>query len=199
MKKVYTKTGDKGETSLISGERLSKASLIFEVLGTLDEFNASLGKIVANYDDDCLEELEEMDLKEGNQVFDQALSQKTFLLILQREIFNLGAEIAQSPKVKISNELLNDLEEKIDSLQNLMDKDWQSKFVLPGGSEIAAEIDLARTICRRLERKLVALDAERDIRDINLKIINRISDYLFVLRTWMNKILKVEEEIYQSL
>ena len=199
MKKVYTKTGDKGETSLISGERLSKASLIFEVLGTLDEFNASLGKIVANYDDDCLEELEEMDLKKGNQIFDQALVQKTFLLVLQREIFNLGAEIAQSPKVKISNELLNDLEEKIDALQNLMDKDWQSKFVLPGGSEIAAEIDLARTICRRLERKLVALDAERDIRDINLKIINRISDYLFVLRTWMNKILKVEEEIYQSL
>ena len=199
MKKVYTKTGDKGETSLISGERLSKASLIFEVLGTLDEFNASLGRVVANYDDDCLEELEDFDLKKGDAIFDQALSHKNFLLTLQREIFNLGAEIAQSPKVRISNDLLTDLESKIDKLQSLMHENWQSKFVLPGGSEIAAEIDMSRTICRRLERKLVALDAERDIRDVNLKIVNRISDYLFVLRTWMNQILKVEENIYQSL
>ena len=199
MKKVYTKTGDKGETSLISGERLSKASLIFEVLGTLDEFNASLGRVVANYDDDCLEELEDFDLKKGDAIFDQALSHKNFLLTLQREIFNLGAEIAQSPKVQISNDLLTDLESKIDKLQSLMHENWQSKFVLPGGSEIAAEIDMSRTICRRLERKLVALDAERDIRDVNLKIVNRISDYLFVLRTWMNQILKVEENIYQSL
>ena len=199
MKKVYTKTGDQGETSLISGERLSKASLIFEVLGTLDEFNASLGKIVANYDDDCLEELEDFDLKKGNTIYDQAVSQKSFLLSLQREIFNLGAEIAQSPKVQVSNDLLTNLESKIDSLQELMNENWQSNFVLPGGSEISADIDMARTICRRLERKLVALDAERDIRDINLKIVNRISDYLFVLRTWINQILKVEEHIYQSL
>jgi cob(I)alamin adenosyltransferase len=199
MKKVYTKTGDKGQTGLITGERLSKSSLIFEVLGTLDEFNASLGKVVANYDDDLIEELEDFDLKAGDQVFDQAVSQKIFLIELQRELFNLGAEIAQSPKVKISNDLLSRIEERIDKLQSLMDKDWQSKFVLPGGSELSAEVDLARTVCRRLERRLVALDGERDIRDVSLKIINRVSDYLFVLRTWINKVLKVEENIYQSL
>jgi cob(I)alamin adenosyltransferase len=179
MKKVYTKTGDKGQTGLITGERLSKSSLIFEVLGTLDEFNASLGKVVANYDDDLIEELEDFDLKAGDQVFDQAVSQKIFLIELQRELFNLG--------------------ERIDKLHSLMDKDWQSKFVLPGGSELSAEVDLARTVCRRLERRLVALDGERDIRDVSLKIINRVSDYLFVLRTWINKVLKVEENIYQSL
>ncbi len=179
MKKIYTKTGDQGKTALISGERLPKNSLVFEVLGTLDEFNASLGLVV---------------LKFGILPRSEVGSREKKLLIdLQNELFKLGAEIAASPKVKLNDDFVQKLEKEIDFLQNDLGANWRYKFVLPGGSEISAFLDLSRTICRRLERRFVTLDNERDIRQVVLQFINRISDYLYTLRTWVNKELKAEE------
>jgi cob(I)alamin adenosyltransferase len=181
MKKIYTKTGDKGKTGLINGERLAKDSLVFEVLGTLDEFNAGLGLVVADF----------------NQLKGAVASkEKAFLIDLQRQLFNLGAEIAKSPKTKFETKFLKKMESQIDNLQAALSKNWLNRFVLPGGSKLAARIDLARTICRRLERRLVSLDNERDLRDILIKFINRTSDYLYVLRSFVNKELKVKEELY---
>lgn len=186
MKRIYTKTGDKGQTALINGERLAKDSLVFTVLGTLDEFNASLGLLVASWDEALLGKIAENNLKE-------LVKQKTFLLDLQRQLFKLGAEIAKSPKVIFPNQFLNEMEKNIDNLQNKLGKDFWSNFVLPGGSQLAAQTDLSRTICRRLERKLVALDGERDLRDILVKFINRTSDYLYILRSFINFQLEIKE------
>lgn len=179
LKKVYTKTGDQGKTALISGERLPKNSLVFEVLGTLDEFNASLGLVVLRFAE-----------APKSEIF---VRQKAMLLSLQNELFKLGAEIAASPRVQLNGAFVKKIEKEIDFLQDDLGDNWRYKFVLPGGSEISAFLDLARTICRRLERRLVSLDNERDIREVILQFVNRISDYLYTLRTWVNEELKVEE------
>jgi len=181
MKKIYTKNGDSGRTLLINGERLAKDSLVFEVLGTLDEFNASLGLLVAYFPDDLIHSTAE------------AQSQRQFLLDLQSQLFKLGAEIAKSPKVKFEDQFLEQMEINTDHLQALLGDEFWSNFVLPGGSELAAQVDLSRTICRRLERRLVSLDNERDLRDILIKFINRSSDFLYILRSWINQELKVKE------
>ena len=183
MKKIYTKTGDQGKTALISGERLPKNSLVFEVLGTLDEFNASLGLVVLKF-------AGVSSLVNNTKLF---TAQKDLLLALQNELFKLGAEIAASPKVKLNDQFVERLEKEIDLLQNDLGTNWHYKFVLPGGSEISAFLDLSRTICRRLERRIVTLDNERDVREAVLQFINRTSDYLYTLRTWVNKELKVTE------
>jgi cob(I)alamin adenosyltransferase len=180
IKKVYTKTGDKGHTALINGERLAKNSLIFEVLGTLDEFNAHLGLVVLEY-------------RQAGLTGDLALAQLTTLLDLQNELFKLGAEIALSPRVRLNDQFVSRLETSIDALQADLGANWRYKFVLPGGSEASATIDVARTVCRRLERRIVALDNERDVREVVLQFVNRVSDYLFALRTWLNAQSKVEE------
>ncbi|MBU1033909.1 cob(I)yrinic acid a,c-diamide adenosyltransferase [Patescibacteria group bacterium] len=177
VKKIYTKTGDQGKTALINGERLPKNSLVFEVLGTLDELNASLGLVVLKFESKDLLFLKQRDL----------------LIDLQNELFKLGAEIAASPKVKLNDKFVKKLEDEIDLLQNNLGASWHYKFVLPGGSELSAFLDLSRTICRRLERRIVSLDNERDVREVILKFINRTSDYLYTLRTWVNKELKTKE------
>lgn len=191
-KKVYTKTGDQGKTALISGERLPKNSLVFEVLGTLDEFNASLGLVLLHFENLFVKKNDYSNLN-----WSQLTKEKRFLLSLQNELFKLGAEIAASPKVKLEDDFVSKLEKQIDFLQNDLGATWRYKFVLPGGSEISAFLDLSRTICRRLERRLVSLDNERDIRQVTLQFVNRTSDYLYTLRTWVNEELKVEEVEFQ--
>lgn len=186
MKKIYSKNGDNGQTALINGEKLAKNSLVFEVLGTLDEFNSSLGLLLADWDQLLFDENNRLDLKDLNY-------QKIFLFTLQKQLFKFGAEIAKSKTVKLQNQFLISMEKNIDDLQNKLGKDFWSNFVLPGGSQLAARVDLARTICRRLERKLVALDAERDLRDILMKFVNRTSDYLYILRSYINHQLKFKE------
>jgi cob(I)alamin adenosyltransferase len=185
MKKIYSKTGDNGQTALINGERLAKASLVFEVLGTLDEFNASLGLVNSNWQETFAE----------NKIAhsEEILVQKNFLIDLQKQLFKLGAEVAKSPTVKLQNNFLLKMEKNIDNLQDQLGKDFWSNFVLPGGSQLAAQVDVTRTICRRLERRLVALDAERDLRDILIKFVNRTSDYLYILRSYINHELQVKE------
>ena len=184
MKKIYTKTGDQGKTALISGERLPKNSLVFEVLGTLDEFNASLGLVVLKFKEVAKTE--------------KFLQEQALLIDLQNELFKLGAEIAASPRVKLADDFVEKLEKEIDFLQNDLGDNWRYKFVLPGGSELSAFLDLSRTICRRLERRIVTLDNERDIREVVLQFVNRTSDYLYALRTWVNKELKTEEVEFKS-
>lgn len=179
MKKIYTKTGDRGKTALISGERLPKNSLVFEVLGTLDEFNASLGLVVLKFATISPSPV--------------LIKEKKLLIDLQNELFKLGAEIAASPKVKLDVQFVTRLEQEMDFLQDNLGSDWRYKFVLPGGSEMSAFLDLSRTICRRLERRMVSLDNERDVREEILQFLNRVSDYLYALRTWVNKEQRAEE------
>ncbi len=183
---VTTKTGDGGVSGLANGQRLSKADLHFEVVGTLDELNSWLGLVVVKL----------------NQLGDVASWQThaTYLQEVQDTLFYIGAEVAQSPKAKLKHEALKKLEIAAENLQAQLADDWHTRFVLPGGTEIGAWLDIARTVCRRAERGMVQLqavqsEASSDVTQnpILVKYINRLSDYLYVLRVFMNDQLQYEE------
>lgn len=188
MINVSTKTGDQGQTGLANGQRLSKADPRIEVIGNLDELNSWLGVVVAHWP-------KKEELKQEQQ----------FLLKIQNQLFKIGAEIAQAPQVQAKQvqakqRFLKEIEARSANLQKQMELDWHQKFLLPGGSKPATWLDLARSVCRRAERSLVNLqqqvenDQEKP-RPLLLKIINRLSDYLYVLRCFVNlKLDQAEKE-----
>ena len=179
MKNISTKKGDKGQSDLASGRRLSKANLRFEVIGDLDELNSWLGVVVAK--------------------MDQSFRQETdFLQFLQNQLFVVGAELAQAKEVKVDRKLLILIEQRSEKLQQQMTADWHSSFLLPGGVEIAAWLDITRTVCRRTERHLVKLKQHQPVRPILLKILNRLSDYLYVLRCHVNHELDFKEKEFKQ-
>lgn len=167
MVNVSTKTGDKGKTGLANGIRMSKADPYFSAIGDLDELNSWIGIVVSHLDEKFKNEQE-------------------FLLYIQDQLFVLGAEVALAKKKKVEEKLLILVEEHCVRLQKKLKKDWHTKFLLPGGDPAAAWIDVARTVCRRAERSLVGLSNKQPIRPIILKILNRLSDYLYVLRCYIN-------------
>lgn len=177
MLSVTTKTGDKGQTGLADGNRLSKADLTFEVIGTLDELNSWLGFVAVA-------------LSEHFQ------KEQQFLYEIQHSLFDVGAEIARSPKTKVTADQLEKLESEANILQQGMKDEWHTKFLLPGGIEAGARIDIARTVCRRCERVLVALSQQTDLSPVLLKYINRLSDYLYLLRCHVNAREQYQEQPY---
>lgn len=170
---VTTKTGDKGQSSLANGKRLSKADLHFEVVGNLDELNSWLGLVV---------------VKLGSSF----AGTKTYLETIQDTLFYIGAEVAASPKARLKQSALIRLEKTTHQLQEALADDWHTRFILPGGTEIGAHLDIARTVCRRAERSLIVLSeqiaaqGDRTLNPILPKYLNRLSDYLYVLRCFVN-------------
>lgn len=179
MTSISTKTGDKGETSLASGRRVPKDDLIFAAIGTVDELNSWLGLVVAKFGE-------------------QFGREKKQLLKVQDDLFYLGAELAQSPTTKLKSASLGWVERGVEKLQTLMSDDWHSKFLLPGGTELGAYLDIARTVCRRAERKLVALNNRESVRPLLIKYLNRLSDYLYVLRCFVNHSAEYKEKQFNS-
>jgi cob(I)alamin adenosyltransferase len=177
MLSVSTKTGDKGTSGLANGQRVSKDRLIFEVLGTQDEVNSWLGVCIALLPAQFQEE-------------------KDFLFQIQDTLFYIGAELAQSPKAKLTKDALNLLEKHSDSLQSKMEEGWTTKFLYPGGNQPAAFLDVARTVSRRLERLIVKYGTEAEVSPLILKYVNRLSDYLFVLRCFVNSQEKYQEKTF---
>ncbi len=168
--KVYTKSGDKGKTSLATGERVPKSDLKIECYGTIDELNALVGLLR-----DKLPKIDSMQRSNEN------------LLWIQNLLFDIGAELASNPE-KIDKLSLNRFDAKhIESLEKEIDAISEKlpelkNFVLPGGHEASSYTHLLRTVCRRAERLLVTHNYETD--NINSEIlifINRLSDYFFVL------------------
>jgi cob(I)alamin adenosyltransferase len=178
MISISTKTGDAGTSGLANGERVGKNNPIFDVLGTQDELNAWLGLCIAKLSDHFTE-------------------QKTFLLQVQDTLFYVGAEIARSPKAKVSEKVLSDFEKTSEELQTRMQANWTTKFLYPGGNEAAATIDVARTISRRLEREVVKYSTIEKVSPIILKYLNRLSDYLFILRCYVNQEEKYTERAFE--
>ena len=174
--KIYTKTGDKGVSSTFDGKRVSKADKIFAVLGGLDELNSWLGFVA------CL--VDETELRQE-------------IYHLQENLFEIGAMVAGSKSSKLKfnkNDVLN-LETRIDFYFDQTSVDENRKFVLPGGSELAARIDLARSVCRRVEMVVVSyfcLEKNKKS-DVILQFLNRLSDYLFALRCFVNESESVRE------
>ncbi len=185
--KIYTKTGDKGETGFIGG-RASKSNLLFDVLGTLDELNSVLGIAVSKAN--AIEELKNMMLK------------------IQSAILTIGGFFAGSEfTYNLKNEV-NVLEQSID----LMEKDLEplKNFILPGSSNLGAYLHYARSICRRAERSIIIFEGSNDLNVLRktgynpqnilfseVKIyINRLSDWLFVAARWENKKRGVKETLW---
>ena len=160
--KVYTKTGDKGETSLFGGKRVSKADPRIESYGTVDELNSWIGLI------------RDQDIYEGHI---------NALLEIQDRLFTIGAELAadpDKPKLKKPDILESDityLEERIDNMEAGLEP--MTTFVLPGGHTTVSYCHVARCVCRRAERLVVGL--EEDVHELIPSYLNRLSDYLFVL------------------
>jgi cob(I)alamin adenosyltransferase len=165
MTKIYTGQGDRGKSSILGGIQYSKNSIIFDSIGGLDELNAVLG-VVSSYSNDS------------------NTTQK--LLRIQNEIFKFSTEIASInskpiPETEklISQNDINNLENEIDLWQEKLPE--LKKFIIPGGSKLAAFTNLARTVCRRCERAIVGLNEEYPIRLELMRYINRLSDWLFML------------------
>lgn len=162
--KVYTKTGDAGETSLFGGKRVKKYNVRIEAYGTSDELNSWIGLIAS---------------QEINDHY------KSILVEIQDRIFTLGAQLAadpdkpklKMPKIKEEDILL--LEREIDQMDEELPV--MTKFTLPGGNNIVSYCHIARCVCRRCERHVVMLADEAEVEEKIFQYLNRLSDYLFVL------------------
>lgn len=175
---VSTKTGDGGTSSLANGQRLPKTELIFEVVGTLDELNSWLGLVVAKLDHSFAEH-------------------RDYLMKVQDTLFYVGAELAQSPKAQLKESELHELERRSEQLQKDMAQGWTTKFLLPGGTELGAHLDLARTVSRRCERLVLRYAEQTSVSSTVKKYLNRLSDYLYVLRCFVNHQLEYQERQFE--
>ncbi len=177
--KIYTKTGDRGETSLFGGKRVPKDDLRIEAYGTVDELNSSIG-IARSFVADWGQAGEgEFELIDG------------ILTKVQDQLFVLGADLATPANVKstalrrISREDYSYLERSIDELDAQLQE--LKSFILPGGSKNASFLHHARTVCRRAERRVISLKNRNEASEETVIYLNRLSDLLFVLARYANK------------
>ena len=174
--KIYTKTGDKGETSLFGGKRLPKYDLRIQAYGTSDELNSFIGLI------------RDQDINEHY---------KNTLLVIQHNIFTIGATLAadpDKPKLKKPDLSLNDielLEKEMDQMNERLPE--MTHFILPGGHPTVSYCHIARCVCRRCERLVIELDSIADVEPLIIQYLNRLSDYFFVLGRQLGKDLSAEE------
>lgn len=169
--KIYTKTGDKGTTSLVGGTRVPKTHIRLEAYGTVDELNANLGLLVTYLSDE---------------------QDRHFLQQVQNRLFAVGSQLATDQEKTglkeasvITCEQVEAMEHEIDRLSNLLPP--LSAFLLPGGSRGAAHCHVCRTVCRRAERRILALTEQAELTAELPAYMNRLSDYLFVLSRKMNQ------------
>lgn len=173
LNKIYTRTGDDGTTGLVDGSRLLKDDIRVMAYGDVDEVNSIIGLVRVSLE---------------NQRLD------TMLTRIQNDLFDLGADLATplptdgekdlEYALRILPSQTDRLETELDTLND--DLSPLDSFVLPGGSPPAAYLHLARTVCRRAERRVVTLGKEQDINPAALKYLNRLSDFLFVAARWCN-------------
>lgn len=178
--KIYTKTGDEGETSLFAGGRVPKNHLRLHTYGTVDELNSVIGLARAFDIDNALNEM---------------------LGRVQQELFHVGSDLATPLEsdaewvVRVKEEQVSRLESEIDQLTDELAP--LKNFILPGGTQAAATLHQARTVCRRAERWLVALADEEKINPTSLQYINRLSDWLFVMARVANSRAGVDDVIWE--
>ena len=177
MSKLYTKTGDKGQTSLLGGKKVSKAHLRIDAYGCLDELNAHLG---------YLKDHEELENRLKQQIY-----------WVQEHLFTIGSLLAAEQNFK-GFELPTISEHEVTQLEVWIDKiDGEvpplKNFLLPGGHPVVSYTHVCRTVCRRAERAMVALNEVEEIDPINIQFMNRLSDYLFKFARSLSQLLEVDE------
>lgn len=186
--RVYTRTGDRGETGLVGGQRVPKDSLRIEAYGTLDELNAVVG-LVRTFNEERLEQGERHRWLDG------------VLRKIQNQLFDLGSELATPAGAEYEG-MFRFGEGEVSELEALMDECQKDlaplkSFTLPGGGRINAFMHLARTVCRRLEREVLRLSREEPINEWDLKFVNRLSDTFFVLGRWVAKHMGEKEYLWE--
>ncbi len=157
LSKIYTRTGDKGTTGLGDGSRVEKDNLRVEAFGTVDELNSTVGLVLAAQ---------------------LPVNIQSILNRVQHELFDLGGELCVPGTTLIPDSYVDGLEADLDMLNENLPP--LKDFILPGGSDSAARCHLARTVCRRAERRVVALAHDEDINQATIRYLNRLSDFLFV-------------------
>lgn len=175
LNKIYTRTGDDGTTGLVDGSRIAKSAPLMDAVGDVDEANSAIGNAVAALHPN---------------------SDATAMLVrIQNEMFDLGADLATPADIqfgfgphdmslRIVPSQIARLEDEIDRMND--DLDALKSFILPGGTDAAARLHLARAVTRRAERAAVAAGADRDLNPLALTYLNRLSDHLFVLTRHLN-------------
>lgn len=172
--KIYTKTGDKGTTQVYTSEvlRLNKNDAILECYGSIDELNSHIGLLSAL--------LGSVDA--SNSSNDETSLSASFMFEIQKNLFSIGFAISDKPQ--IDDSATQALEDAIDKLQ--LELPPQTKFILPGGSQLAAQAHICRTVARRAERAVVSVSQKRNVPTICIQYLNRLSDYFFVAARALN-------------
>lgn len=180
--KVYTRTGDKGMTSLVGGVRIKKNDVRLEAYGTVDELSAHLGMLVAMMPEGCDRET---------------------VIRIQNNLFNVCTHLATDqsqtplyPSAHLADGEVVFLEQEVDRLMGLLPE--RQGFILPGGTQAAAQAHIARTVCRRAERRIAALAEVATVGNEVQQYVNRLSDYLFVLAKIINFNSGQSEIIWQN-
>ena len=177
--KIYTKTGDKGETGLVGNARVKKTSARIQAIGEVDELNAAIGLARTE--------------SQGAEI-DEELAR------IQSSLFDLGAELASLPGAKITFAILDPT--AVENLERSIDEQTANleplkNFILPGGSKLAAQLHLARCVCRRAERSVLQLHEEEPLRSEVLVFLNRLSDWLFVSARTANHQSGIDDVAWQ--
>ena len=180
--RVYTKTGDKGTTSLVGGVRIKKSDIRLEAYGAVDELSAHLGMLAAMLTDD---------------------DNRQTIIRIQNNLFNVCTHLATDqsqtplyPSAHLAEGETAFLEQEVDRLMALLPE--RQGFILPGGTQAAAQAHVARTVCRRAERRIAALAEVATVGEEIQQYVNRLSDYLFVLAKIINFNSGQDEIIWQN-
>jgi cob(I)alamin adenosyltransferase len=186
--RVYTRTGDTGETGLVGGARVAKDSPRIVAYGTIDELNAIVG-LVRVFNEERMHE------GERHRWLDEVLRR------IQNELFDLGSELATPPEAEYEG-MFRVGETQVQALERLMDECQRDleplrSFTLPGGGRISGFLHQARTVCRRAERELLPLSRAEPIGPWPLRYVNRLSDTFFVLGRWVGKHLGEKEYLWE--
>lgn len=188
LNRIYTRTGDGGETHLAGGQRVAKDDLRIDCYGTVDELNAFVG-------------IARTTAEEMSGRTEQLSAFSAVLKRVQHELFNLGSILATLPQdvhskqPRITSAEIEQLEREIDEANEHLES--LRSFVLPGGSRLEAELHVCRTVCRRAERLLVGLAKEQNVPAEALQYLNRLSDALFVWSRWVNHVLGASETLWE--
>lgn len=180
---VYTKTGDKGTTSLVDGTRVSKADLRVEAYGTVDELNSCIGLVAQLVENIAPEHFGEL-----KQIQNELFVVQTVLATADESVLEKLPELQETS--------VSDLEASIDGMVSRLPEN--KRFVIPGGSVASAQAHVARTVCRRAERCCVRLNETAPVQERILRYLNRLSDYLFVLSRMILKLENKPERFWQK-
>lgn len=175
LSKIYTRTGDDGTTGLGDGTRVSKDSLRVEAYGTVDELNSVIGLLLTH-------------------TLPEAIH--ACLVGVQHRLFDLGGELCLPGHTAIKQHHVNELEQVLDDLNANLSP--LKDFILPGGSTAAAVCHVARTVCRRAERRIISLSKQEQISEVAIHYLNRLSDLLFVIGRTLNAEADYSDVLWRS-